>query len=35
MYGNSDALLGAKEAQRAVDLIADKLGKGADQLVSG
>jgi len=32
LHGNSDALLGAKEAQHAVDLITDKLGKEAGQL---
>ena len=32
LYGNSDALLGAKDAQGAVGLIAAKLGKEAGQL---
>jgi len=32
LYGNVDALLGAKEARCAVDLVADRLGKEAGQL---
>jgi len=32
LHGNADALLGGKDALRAFDLIADKLGKDAGQL---
>ena len=32
LYGNADALLDSKDAQRALELIAGKLGKEAGQL---